>query len=224
MRSSQPGQGEARREVGLAAGRGGDRSSRSTTRHIDFTLRKGIQFTGGFGELTAEDVKFSFERIADPKNESPYKDDWAVLDRVEVKDPYSGTIVLKEPFAPLVDDQPGARLGLDRLEARRSKPAGGKFTTEPPATSGPYVLKEWQPKQRTILARNPDFYGPAPDFEEIHIFPIEDEKTAEIAFEAGELDYTAISACQLAARPEGETSPRTRGSSSDRRWPTSGSA
>ena len=29
-------------------------------RHIDFTLRKGIQFTGGFGELTAEDVKFSF--------------------------------------------------------------------------------------------------------------------------------------------------------------------
>ena len=70
-------------------------------RHIDFTLRKGIQFTGGFGELTAEDVKFSFERMADPKNESPYKDDWAVLDRVEVKDPYSGTIVLKEPFAPL---------------------------------------------------------------------------------------------------------------------------
>ena len=52
-----------------------------------FHARKGIQFTGGFGELTAEDVKFSFERIADPKNESPYRDDWAVLDRVEVKDP-----------------------------------------------------------------------------------------------------------------------------------------
>ncbi|MGH6917448.1 MAG: ABC transporter substrate-binding protein, partial [Geminicoccaceae bacterium] len=69
--------------------------------HIDFTLKKGIQFTGGFGELTAEDVKYSFERIADPKNESPYRDDWAVLDRVEVKDPYNGTIVLKEPFAPL---------------------------------------------------------------------------------------------------------------------------
>ena len=69
--------------------------------HIDFTLRQGIQFTGGFGELTAEDVKYSFERIADPKNESPYRDDWAVLDRVEVKDPYNGTIVLKEPFAPL---------------------------------------------------------------------------------------------------------------------------
>ena len=115
-------------------------------RHIDFTLRKGIQFTGGFGELTADDVKYSFERIADPKNESPYKDDWAVLDRVEVKDPYIGTIVLKEPFAPLVDDQPGAGLGRDHVE-KAIEQVGGKFTTEPPAMSGPYVLKEWQPKQ-----------------------------------------------------------------------------
>ena len=165
-------------------------------RHIDFTLRKGIQFTGGFGELTAEDVKFSFERMADPKNESPYKDDWAVLDRVEVKDPYSGTIVLKEPFAPLwtisLVRGSGSIVSKKAVEA-----AGGKFTTEPPATSGPYVLKEWQPKQKTILARNPDFYGPAPDFEEVHVFPIEDEKTAEIAFEAGELDYTDISLSSL---------------------------
>ena len=42
-----------------------------------------------------------FERIADPKNESPYKDDFAVLDHVEVKDKYNGTIILKEYFAPL---------------------------------------------------------------------------------------------------------------------------
>ena len=83
--------------------------------HIDFTLRKGIQFTGGFGELTADDVKYSFERIADPKNESPYRDDWVVLDRVEVKDPYSGTIVLKEPFAPLWTISLVRGLGLDPL-------------------------------------------------------------------------------------------------------------
>jgi peptide/nickel transport system substrate-binding protein len=172
-------------------------------RRIDFTLRQGIQFTGGFGELSAEDVKFSFERIADPKNESPYRDDWAALDRVEVKDPYSGTIVLKEPFAPLwtisLVRASGSIVSKKAVEA-----AGGRFTTEPPAMSGPYVLKEWQPKQRTILARNPDFYGPAPDFEEVHVFPIEDEKTAEIAFEAGELDFTTIS---LSSLPELKASP-----------------
>jgi len=172
-------------------------------RHIDFTLRKGIRFTGGFGELTAEDVKFSFERIADPKNESPYKDDWAVLERVEVKDPYSGTIVLKEPFAPLwsISLVRGSGCIMSRKALEQ---AGGRFTTEPPAMSGPYVLKEWQPKQKTILARNPDFYGPAPDFDEVHVFPIEDEKTAEIAFEAGELDFTTIS---LSSLPELQANP-----------------
>src|SRR5919106_456419 len=172
-------------------------------RHIDFTLRKGIQFTGGFGELTAEDVKFSFERIADPKNESPYKDDWAVLDRVEVREPYAGTIVLKEPFAPLWSISLVRGSGCI-MSKKAIEQAGGRFTTEPPAMSGPYVLKEWQPKQRTILARNPDFYGPAPDFEEVHVFPIEDEKTAEIAFEAGELDFTTIS---LSSLPELQANP-----------------
>jgi peptide/nickel transport system substrate-binding protein len=165
-------------------------------RHIDFRLKQGIRFTGGFGELTAEDVKFSFERIADAKNESPYRDDWAALDRVEVKDPYSGRIVLKEPFAPLWTIS--LVRGSGGIMSRKAlEQAGGRFTTEPPAMSGPYVLKEWQPKQKAILARNPDFYGPAPDFEEVHVFPIEDEKTAEIAFEAGELDFTNISLSSL---------------------------
>jgi len=31
--------------------------------HIRFNLKKGIMFTGGYGEMTAEDVKFSFERF-----------------------------------------------------------------------------------------------------------------------------------------------------------------
>jgi peptide/nickel transport system substrate-binding protein len=170
-------------------------------RTIRFTLRKGIQFTGGFGEMTAEDVKFSFERIADPKNESPYRDDWVVLDQVEVHDPYSGTIRLKEPFAPLWSISlvrgSGSILSKKAVEA-----AGGRFTTEPPATSGPYVLKEWTPKQRTVLARNPNYFGPAPAFAEIHIMPIDDEKTSELAFQAGELDYTTLS---LSSLPELQT-------------------
>src|SRR5688572_21156148 len=30
---------------------------------VGFTLRPGIRFTNGFGEMTADDVKFSYERI-----------------------------------------------------------------------------------------------------------------------------------------------------------------
>jgi peptide/nickel transport system substrate-binding protein len=55
------------------------------------------------------------------------------------------------------------------------------------------VLKSWQPKQRTVLAKNPVWNGEPQQFDEIHIFPIDDEKTAEIAYEAGDLDWTRVS-------------------------------
>ena len=160
--------------------------------HITFRLKPGIMWSGDYGELTAEDVKYSYERIADPKNESPYKDDFAVLDRVEVTDKYNGTIVLKEYFAPLWTSTLPEGSGKIVCKAAVEK-AGGKFTTEIPAASGPYIIKEWVPKQRTVLARNPAYKGAQTYFDEIHIFPIEDEKTAEIAFEAGDVDYTAVS-------------------------------
>src|SRR5690554_2662197 len=64
--------------------------------HVTFRLRPGIKWTGGFGEMTADDVKFSFERIADPATKSEFPSDWTALDHVEVTGTYSGTIVLKE--------------------------------------------------------------------------------------------------------------------------------
>lgn len=69
---------------------------------IDFVLKRGIQFHGGYGEVTAQDVKFSFERIAGlttPKLTSPSAGDWAPLRSVRVTGKYAGTILLKTPFS-----------------------------------------------------------------------------------------------------------------------------
>ena len=41
---------------------------------ITFKIKEGIQFHRGYGEVTSEDVKFSFERIIDPALDSL----WAV--------------------------------------------------------------------------------------------------------------------------------------------------
>ena len=70
-----------------------------------FTLKQGIPFHRDYGEVTAEDVKFSFERIAGlgkPKIAAAYQADWAALKEVKVDSTYSGTIIMKEPFAPLM--------------------------------------------------------------------------------------------------------------------------
>lgn len=50
---------------------------------IEFTLQDGLKFTGSYGELTADDVKFSFERFTKPDKAGKkvdYADDWAALD------------------------------------------------------------------------------------------------------------------------------------------------
>ena len=63
---------------------------------IEFKLKEGVQFQKGYGELTAEDVKFSHERFLDPAW-TPHKGDWEALDKVEVTGKYTGVIVLKRP-------------------------------------------------------------------------------------------------------------------------------
>ena len=68
---------------------------------INFALRDDIGFTNGFGAMTAEDVKFSFERIVDPDLQSTNKPDMGSLKQVEVTGERTGVIVLDKPFAPL---------------------------------------------------------------------------------------------------------------------------
>jgi peptide/nickel transport system substrate-binding protein len=164
--------------------------------HIEFTLMDGLTWSDGYGPVTAEDVKYSFERMISPEVDSPYKGDWEALDHVEVKDEKSGVIVLKGPFPPLWNV--GLVFGSGRIISKKAvEAAGGKFDTKPPAQCGRYLLKEWLPKQRVVLVRNPDWPGEPGAFEEIHVVPIEDEKTAELGLEAGDLDYTWVSVSSI---------------------------
>ena len=163
---------------------------------IAFTLKDNMGFTDGYGEVTAEDVKFSIERFADPANESPYAGDWAALREVEVKDRLSGLIHLNNKFVPLwTTTLPTPASCI--VSRRAVEELGGKIGTDPVAQSGQYLLTEWVPKQRTVLKRNPDWAHEPGGFEEIHIIPIEDPATAERGFEAGDLDYTWTSVSSL---------------------------
>lgn len=164
--------------------------------HVAFELRPGIIYSNGFGEMVSDDVKFSLERMVDPKTQSEYSDDWAALDHVEVKDKYSGIIVLKRPFAPLwtVSLPTASSIILPR---KALESVGGKFDTKPPCESGPYRIQSWQPKQRLVLVRNPDWKIDQPYYDEIHVIPIDDEKTAELGVESGEIDFTMTSVSSI---------------------------
>ncbi len=160
--------------------------------HIDFELTDGLMWSNGYGKLRASDVKFSYERMKDS--------DWAgyfdALDHVEVTGDLTGTIVLNKPFAPFqmvtLCHGPGAIVCEQAV-----KDAGGRFTTEFPAVCGPYTY-EATPGQRVIFTANPEWTGPQPAFDRVECNVITEVKAAELAFEAGELDCTELSADTLA--------------------------
>ncbi len=160
--------------------------------HVKFALRDDIGFTNGFGAMTAEDVKFSFERIIDAATDSPIKPDFGPLSHVEVTGEREGTIVLNDAYAPLFSIALPYSAG-NIVSKAAVQAAGGRIGSDPVAESGPYLRASWSAKEKTVLKRNPDWQGEAPAWDTIEVYPIDDENTAEIAFEAGELDVTRVS-------------------------------
>ncbi|WP_116132275.1 ABC transporter substrate-binding protein [Tropicimonas sp. IMCC34043] len=168
--------------------------------NIAFTLRPGIMFTGGYGELTAEDVKFSYERFLDPAVDAVYGSDWGALAEVEVTGKYSGIIHLSRPFAPLFTSTMPHASGLILSKAALEGSGEAVIGTDPLACSGPYQLAEWRPREMIRLTRNPGWTGPVPYYDEIQLLPIADLTSAETAFDAGDLDVTQIAVNSIPVR------------------------
>jgi peptide/nickel transport system substrate-binding protein len=159
---------------------------------IRFRLKKGIPWSDNLGEVTAEDVKYSYERIANPEMKAAYRVDWEKLDKVEVTGTHTGVIILKQPFMPLWISTLPSGSGLIMCKKAMEKLPGQKFTTEVPAYCGPYRIKKFEAKRAVVLERNPLWPGEKPYFDEIHYIMVLDANAAEIAYEAGELDITIL--------------------------------
>jgi peptide/nickel transport system substrate-binding protein len=160
---------------------------------IEFTLKPNQMFTDGFGEMTAEDVKFSFERFLKPAADgksSPYKADWSGLTSVEVTGKYTGKINLSQAnaglFAIALGDGSGCIVSQKAMAAR-----GAEYALKP-VGSGPYQVVSVEKQRGATLRRNPNFSGPAPAYEEINVRFIQDPKTAELALRSGELDFAVL--------------------------------
>src|SRR5205809_5816844 len=63
-----------------------------------FYLRKGVQFHGGKGELTAEDVKFTFATLAREGSANSLAPEFRLIKSMEIEDPYTITVRFEKPF------------------------------------------------------------------------------------------------------------------------------
>ena len=86
-----------------------------------FYLKKGVKWQKGFGEVTADDVRFSIERVMDPANKAPMASVWTgVIDRIETPDQYTVKFFLKTPdpafLAKLAPWRPGPIVSKKAVE------------------------------------------------------------------------------------------------------------
>ena len=99
--------------------------------HFAFRLKKGQMFNNGFGEMTTDDVKFSFERMIDPQKQALNKLDLGTFSHVEVHDRYSGTLVLNSPYGAFISV--GVAFGSGAILSRKAvESVGGRFAVIPP--------------------------------------------------------------------------------------------
>lgn len=151
-----------------------------------FHLRSGVTWHKGYGPFTADDVKFSFERVLDPKTTSSYR---SLLEgvSVEVIDPVTVRISLDKPNARFLHKVSAYNQGW--LVSRKAvAEIGHQAYALRPIGTGPFVFEKWTPGVEVRLLANPDYFGGKPKLAGIVFRVIKDETAASIALTNGEID------------------------------------
>ena len=115
-----------------------------------FRLRQGVKFHNGQA-FTAEDVKSTFERIADPANASPSATLFSGIKAVTVVDPFTVKFELKAPSATFLSYMATNPFGC-------ITPRGVAGLVTKPVGTGPFVFDSYEPNQQFTLKANPDYY------------------------------------------------------------------
>jgi peptide/nickel transport system substrate-binding protein len=151
-----------------------------------FTLRQGVKFQKGYGDFTAEDVIYSFNRILDEATASPYASELAGIVRMEAPDPYTLVIELSAPNGGFLHSVANYHQG--QIVSKKAIEEAGDQVRWQPLGTGPYYLEEIDVNSRIVLKRHEEYFrGPAP-IETIVFNIIKDEQTATIALRNGEVD------------------------------------
>lgn len=151
-----------------------------------FNLREGVTFSNG-EEMTAEDVKFSFDRLLDPEigSGNAFRVGGEGTE-IEVIDDYTVAITTTTVNATLPISL-GSNKSTGILSSDSVEEDG---TISVPVGTGPFVIAEVEGTSRLLLERNDSYWQEGlPYLDAVEITPITDDATRELALQGGEQDW-----------------------------------
>src|SRR6266850_139874 len=151
---------------------------------VTIKLRPGVKFHDG-EPLNAEAAKYSLERHLNMKG-SFRKPELGSVDKVEIVDPMTVKLVLKEPFSPLLA-QLTDRAGM-MMSPKAAEAAGDKFGLKP-VCAGPFKFVERVQQDRIVVEKFADYWNKDNVFiDKITYLPIVDGTVRLANLRSGGLD------------------------------------
>lgn len=164
-----------------------------------FKLHEGVTFHDG-SAMDAEDVKFSLDRARAEDSANAQKALFAGIDSVDVVDPLTVKVTLKEPNGNFLFNMAwgdAVIVAPESIENIKTAPVG----------TGPYTLGEWVQGDKIVLNRNPGYWGAEPALEQATFKFISDPTAAFAAMMAEDVDvFTGFPAPENL--PQFEADPR----------------
>src|SRR5437870_13014518 len=127
-----------------------------------FKLRHGDKWHSG-DTFSSADVKYSFERTWDPKQNTRVSTVFTTVDKVEAPDASTVVFTTRKPdplLAARVAFYGGQIVPKKYLEA-----VGNDTFNAKPVGTGPVRFVSWTKDDKIVLEANPDYFGGKPDFD-----------------------------------------------------------
>jgi peptide/nickel transport system substrate-binding protein len=157
-----------------------------------FYLRRGVPFHDGFGEMTAEDVKFSFELLMGKDAIASTTPTWRRnVDRLEVVDRHTFRLTLKNPDPDVLFELSSAR-EMQIVSKRQIESQGVERASLRPAGTGPYRLVEWRRGELMRFQALDKHWRVVPQFKELVYRFVADDAARVALLRAGEADIIEL--------------------------------
>ncbi len=153
-------------------------------------LRSGVTWHDG-APFTAEDVKFSFDLLKDPKFRAFTRSGFDLMEDIKVESPTAISWRTTKPYAPLPALLSWTFIVPSHILGKASDPNTAPFNNAPVGT-GPFMWKQRVPGDHITLTANPHFFGTGPYLETIVFKYIPDLTVMYTQFATGAIDYIGL--------------------------------